>query len=55
MSGNGGNKVVVIPSEDVVVVVTATAYNTEGMHEQADRIVTDYVLRALDGFSAPVD
>jgi CubicO group peptidase (beta-lactamase class C family) len=47
MSGNGGNKVYVVPGDRLIVVVTATAYNTPGMHEQANRILTDYVLPAL--------
>src|SRR5215471_10841315 len=44
MSGNGGNKVVAIPSLDMAVVITSTNYNTRGMHEQTDRILTEYVL-----------
>ena len=48
MSGNGGNKVVAIPALDMVVVITSTNYNTRGMHEQTDKILTDYVLAAVD-------
>jgi len=44
MSGNGGNKVVVFPQLDMVVVLTSTNYNTKGMHEQTDRLLTDYIL-----------
>jgi len=44
MSGNGGNKVAVFPQLDMVVVLTSTNYNTKGMHEQTDRLLTDYVL-----------
>jgi hypothetical protein len=47
MSGNGGNKVALFPSVDLVVVVTSTNFNTRGMHEQTDRILSDYVLPAL--------
>ncbi len=46
MSGNGGNKVAVIPDLDMVVVITSTNYNTRGMHEQTDRLLADYVLPA---------
>lgn len=46
MSGNGGNKVAVVPDLDMVVVVTSTNYNTRGMHEQTDRLLNDYVLPA---------
>jgi CubicO group peptidase (beta-lactamase class C family) len=48
MTGNGGNKVVAIPSLDAVVVITSTNYNTRGMHEQTEKILTDHVLAAMD-------
>jgi CubicO group peptidase (beta-lactamase class C family) len=48
MSGNGGNKVAVFPSLDLAVVLTSTNYNTKGMHEQTDRLLTDYILRAVE-------
>ena len=48
MLGNGGNKVCVFPTLDTVVVITSTNYNTKGMHEQTDRILSDYVLNSLD-------
>src|ERR1700733_9985777 len=48
MSGNGGNKVVAIPALDMAVVITSTNYNTHGMHEQTQKILTDYVLAAVD-------
>ena len=47
MTGNGGNKVVAIPALDMAVVITSTNYNTHGMHEQTDKILTDYVLAAI--------
>ncbi len=46
MSGNGGNKVVVVPAERLVVVLTSRAFNTRGMHDQTARLLTDYVLPA---------
>jgi CubicO group peptidase (beta-lactamase class C family) len=48
MSGNGGNKVVVLPSLEMVVVITSTNYNTRGMHEQTEKILTDYILAAVE-------
>jgi CubicO group peptidase (beta-lactamase class C family) len=45
MSGNGGNKVAVFPQLDMVVVITSTNYNAKGMHEQTDRLLTDYILQ----------
>jgi CubicO group peptidase (beta-lactamase class C family) len=48
MTGNGGNKVVVIPGFDMVVVITSTNYNSRGMHEQTEKILTDYVLASVD-------
>src|SRR5208282_971639 len=48
MSGNGGNKVVAIPSLDMTVVITSTNFGTQGMHEQTEKILTDYVLAAVE-------
>ncbi len=47
MSGNGGNKVVVLPGLDLCVVITSTNYSTRGMHEQTERLLTDYILPAV--------
>jgi hypothetical protein len=30
------------------VVLTSTNYNTKGMHEQTERLVTEYVLQAVE-------
>jgi CubicO group peptidase (beta-lactamase class C family) len=55
MSGNGGNKVVVVPSLELVAVITSTNYGTRGMHEQTEKILTDYVLRSVESpGTAPV-
>jgi len=48
MSGNGGNKIAVFPELDLAVVITSTNYNTRGMHEQTEKILTDYVLPAVE-------
>lgn len=47
MSGNGGNKVAVFPELDVTVVITSTNFNTRGMHEQTEKLLTDYILPAV--------
>jgi CubicO group peptidase (beta-lactamase class C family) len=47
MSGNGGNVVVHIPSQALVVVVTRHHYNQRGMHQQTVRLLEDHVLAAL--------
>jgi hypothetical protein len=44
VQGNGGNKVAVFPALDLVAVVTSTNYNTRGLHEQSDHILSEYVL-----------
>lgn len=48
MTGNGGNKVVVFPGIELVAVLTSTNYNTRGMHEQTDKLLTDYILPAVE-------
>jgi CubicO group peptidase (beta-lactamase class C family) len=47
MLGNGGNKVCVFPSLDMTIVITSTNYNTKGMHEQTDRILSDHIIGSL--------
>ena len=47
MSGNGGNKIVAIPSLDAAIAITSTNYATKGMHEQTEKILTDYVIPAF--------
>jgi CubicO group peptidase (beta-lactamase class C family) len=47
MSGNGGNKVVVFPDLELVVVITSTNYNQPGMHTQTDRLLTEHLVAAI--------
>ena len=48
MSGNGGNKILVFPGLDMSVVLTSTNFNTKGMHQQTEQLLTDYILRAVE-------
>lgn len=48
MSGNGGNKVAVFPDLNMVVVITSNNYNTKGMHQQTEKLLTDYILAAVE-------
>lgn len=52
MSGNGGNKILVFPGLDVCVAITSTNYGMPGMHEQTEKLLTDYILLAISQ-SAP--
>jgi len=47
MSGNGGNYVFVVPSERLVAVITRTRYNQRDMHAQSQKLMSDYILKAL--------
>jgi len=47
MSGNGGNYVFVVPSERLVAVITRSRYNQRDMHAQSQRLMSDYILKAL--------
>ncbi|RVU00918.1 class C beta-lactamase-related serine hydrolase [Mucilaginibacter limnophilus] len=46
-SGNGGNKIFVF--NDLVVVITATAYGTGYAHKQADTMIENFILPAVFG------
>ncbi|MBL8549650.1 MAG: serine hydrolase [Hyphomonadaceae bacterium] len=47
MSGNGGNKVVVVPELDAVVVVLSTVYNQPTMHRQSTDLIERHILPTL--------
>lgn len=46
-TGNGGNKIFIFKDQPLVVVVTATAYNTYYAHPQVDRMMEAYILPAV--------
>lgn len=47
MSGNGGNYVIVYPPAGLVTVITASAYNRNYAHPQAQRIYEEFILPAV--------
>lgn len=47
-SGNGGNKIIVFTEIPVVIVITAKAYNKSYAHLQAEKIVEEYLLPAIN-------
>ncbi|MET0594901.1 MAG: serine hydrolase, partial [Polyangiaceae bacterium] len=47
MSGNGGNKVVIVPALRLVVVLSSQNYNAKGMHVVTDKLLQDHVLAAV--------
>lgn len=46
-TGNGGNKIYIFKDLPLTIVITATAYNKPYGHPQADKIIQNYLLRAL--------
>lgn len=47
MSGSGGNKVVVIPEQRAVAVITTTNFQVRQPHAISEKLLTDYVFTAL--------
>jgi CubicO group peptidase (beta-lactamase class C family) len=47
MFGTGGNKVYVLPAQQLVIVVTTTNFRVAGAGALTDRLLTDYLLPAL--------
>ena len=47
MFGNGGNKVSVLPSLDMVVTLTATNFNQRDAHQLTEKPLTDYILPSV--------
>ena len=47
MSGSGGNKVVVMPEQRVVAVITTTNYQVRQPHAITEKLMADYLFKAL--------
>jgi CubicO group peptidase (beta-lactamase class C family) len=46
MYGTGGNKIVVFPNQEVVVVITTTNFRVPGAAALSDKLINDYILNA---------
>ena len=46
-SGNGGNRIFIFKDFPIVIVITSTAYNTPYGHNQADKIMQNYLIEAI--------
>ena len=49
MSGNGGNRVIIMPDHDLVVVIAKTSYNTRRMHETTQALFDDFIVKNIRG------
>jgi CubicO group peptidase (beta-lactamase class C family) len=47
MQGNGGNKVAVFPSLDMVVVITSRNFNMPDAHPLSEQVLSEYILGAV--------
>ena len=48
MAGSGGNKVVIFPNLDLVVLVTTTNFGARNPHQITDKLITELILPAVD-------
>ena len=47
MNGAGGNKVIVVPDVRLVTVITSTNFGRKDAHALSEKLLTDYVLKAV--------
>lgn len=48
MAGNGGQRVLAIPSLNTCVVITTTNYGNRNAHDYSDKMINEYILAALE-------
>jgi CubicO group peptidase (beta-lactamase class C family) len=48
MAGNGGNYVLIVPGQKLVAVITSEAYNQGYAHPQSQKILREYLIKALE-------
>jgi hypothetical protein len=53
MAGTGGNDVFLVPDHHAVVVITTGNFNERQPHQYTFKLLTEQLLPALDGGSAP--
>jgi CubicO group peptidase (beta-lactamase class C family) len=46
-NGNGGNRIFIFKDQPIVIVITATAYDTPYGHKQVDKIMQDYLIPVI--------
>ncbi len=49
MTGAGGNRVVVVPGVELVVVITTTNFRVREAHQLSDRLLAEHILAAIAG------
>lgn len=49
MAGTGGNKLVIFPELDLVVLVTTTNFGVRSPHQITDKLIAEHVLNAIEG------
>lgn len=47
MSGNGGNRVIMMPEQKLLIVLTKTDFNQRGAHQKSDKLIIEGVLKRL--------
>lgn len=52
MSGNGGNKIVLLADFDTVIVILSTNYNQRDMHQQSTAIIERHILPVFEASNA---